>query len=232
MQKNFWIALTAAVILMVGLFAATGGDKGESAYTEYDPAVVQLTDQITGLDTIPATQEELDAVMAEKPAVLIEYGDFQCPACRDFAPTMAQLKVDFGDQLVTVFRHFPLTTIHGDAMAAHRASVAAANQGLFWEMHDALYLDQGAWVGASNVPGALETIAVGLGVDAELYKTDVDSQDTFDRINVDIVSSRPFSVDSTPTTFFNGEELKFEPGTIPYNTLTDLINTALGTEAS
>jgi len=77
--------------------------------------------------------------------VLIEYSDFQCPACRAYIPIITSLIEQFPDDLVVVYRHFPLQSVHANARAAAEASEAAAKQGKFWEFHDILFDKQTEW---------------------------------------------------------------------------------------
>src|SRR3989338_11332798 len=70
-------------------------------------------------------------------AVLVEYGDFQCPACRSYQPVVNQLMNEFGDRIEMAYRHFPLPQ-HRKAKAAAAAAEAAGRQGKFWEMSDML----------------------------------------------------------------------------------------------
>jgi len=223
MQKGFWIILVIVVAGMIGLFALTGSSNEDSEFADYDPSNVQLTDHISGIDDVPATQTELDTIIAEQKAVIVEYADFQCPACRQFFPVLDELKKTYENDLVVIFRHFPLTSIHGDAMAAHRAAEAAANQGAFWEMHDLLYLRQETWVGSGNVPSILETYAGELELNLDQFIEDVAASETFNRINLDVSSAQPWSVNSTPTIFFNGEEVDSPT----YETLAGLVDSAL-----
>lgn len=77
------------------------------------------------------------------PCVLIEFGDYQCPPCRllyDSLQNFAPLKQG---KVALVFRHYPLTEIHPDALNAARAAEAAREQGAFWPMHDLLYAHYG-----------------------------------------------------------------------------------------
>ena len=72
----------------------------------------------------------------------VEYGDFQCPHCGRAYPLVKELKYTFKDSMKVVFRHFPLTRVHPQAMAAAVAAEAAALQNKFWEMHDMLFDNQ------------------------------------------------------------------------------------------
>lgn len=75
----------------------------------------------------------------EADLVIVEYGHYQCPYCGDAYPLLKELMSQFGSQIKFVFRNFPLSEIHQYARPAALAAGAAALQGKFWEMHDAIY---------------------------------------------------------------------------------------------
>ncbi len=80
---------------------------------------------------------------ADAKVTIIEYGDYQCPACGTAAPVMREVSHQYKDKGVSmIFRNFPLTTIHPNALAAASAAEAAGLQNKFWEMHDKLYATQ------------------------------------------------------------------------------------------
>ncbi len=83
---------------------------------------------------------EADHVLGPEsaPATLIEYGDYECPHCRQLHPIIQQL-MKRAEGLRCVYRHFPLTKVHPHAARAAEASEAAAAQGRFWQMHNALF---------------------------------------------------------------------------------------------
>ena len=81
----------------------------------------------------------------EARAVVVEYSDFQCPACAAYEPVVDRMLEELGDQVVLVYRHYPLTSIHNNAQLAAQAAEAAGLQGKFWEMHDQLFLQQTVW---------------------------------------------------------------------------------------
>ena len=70
---------------------------------------------------------------------LIEYADFQCPACGLYYPWVKDLKKEFDGKIKFAFRHFPLRSIHQNADPASQAAEAAGLQGKFWEMHDQIF---------------------------------------------------------------------------------------------
>jgi protein-disulfide isomerase len=74
--------------------------------------------------------------------VLVEFSDFQCPYCAEANKTLKQLLARHQDELTLVYKHFPLTAIHAQALPAAKAAWAANQQGKFWEYHDALFANQ------------------------------------------------------------------------------------------
>ena len=79
---------------------------------------------------------------ADAPVTLVEYGDFECPHCRAAHLLLEEIKPDFAGRVKLVFRNFPLAESHPHAQRAAEAAEAAAAQGKFWEMHDALFAHQ------------------------------------------------------------------------------------------
>ena len=80
---------------------------------------------------------------ADAPYELVMYGDFECPYCAAAQSILARVRSRLGDELRFAFRHLPLESVHPHARHAAEASEAAAAQGAFWEMHDALYAARG-----------------------------------------------------------------------------------------
>src|SRR5687767_7573334 len=74
-----------------------------------------------------------------KGVTLVEYGDYQCPACKAYHPIVKALAEKYKADIHFQFRNFPLKAIHQNALAGSRAAEAADKQGKFWEMHNALY---------------------------------------------------------------------------------------------
>src|ERR1700761_1081630 len=75
---------------------------------------------------------------------LVEYGDYECPACGELFVVLRELHKDLGDELRLAFRHYPRSGIHPHAQQASEAAEAAGTQGRFWEMHDLLFENQRA----------------------------------------------------------------------------------------
>jgi protein-disulfide isomerase len=141
---------------------------------------------------------------------MIEYGDFECPACKAAYPNVKTVTDQFKDQLTFVFRNNPLTTIHPNARAGAAAAEAAGLQGKYWEMHDALYENQDDWGNSSA--DQRTTYFVGyarqVGVkDIDKFKTDMSSNQVDTKINFDLALGKKVPVTGTPTILINGKAI-------------------------
>ncbi len=138
---------------------------------------------------------------------LVEFGDLQCPACGAYEPIVRQITADNASALKVVFKHFPLTQIHPNALLAAKASEAASNQGKFWEMHDMLYDKQKEWAGTLAARDAFITYAGTLGLDIEKFKQDLNSKEVEDKIIAEYKEGTLLGVQGTPTFFVNGKKI-------------------------
>jgi protein-disulfide isomerase len=137
---------------------------------------------------------------------LIEYGDFECPACSTYSELVNRVSGDYPNDLRVVFRHFPLP-MHANAIPAAKSAEAAGIQGKFWEMHDLLYAKQSDWTGGGNPKDKFVAYAKSLGLDENKFKADFDSKEIEARINSDESEALRLKIDSTPTFFLNGKKL-------------------------
>ena len=139
--------------------------------------------------------------------VLVEYADFQCPACGLYYPLVKQLKSESGDKMEVVFKHFPLKSIHKNADLASRASEAALIQGKFWEMHDILFEKQNEWSNSGQARSLFTAYAVSLGMNQQKFVDDIDSDSVKERVNSDYQEGVGLRVNGTPTLFLNGKKI-------------------------
>lgn len=145
----------------------------------------------------------------ESPIILVEYGDFQCPACAAYHPMIDQLVKQRGNDFRFVYRHFPLKSIHPNADGASRASEAAGMQGKFWEMYDIIYQRQTSWsnLGRGTVEETFIGYAKELGLNEEQFKKDMASDAVKDKVDNQLKDGTASGVSSTPTLFLNGEKI-------------------------
>ena len=144
--------------------------------------------------------------------VLIEYGDFQCPACSTMSPKLKALSEEYGDKIAVVFRNFPLSG-RPNSLSAAAAAEAAGLQGKYWEMHDLLYEKQTEW-GSANATERTEfykKYAKEVGVkDEEKFIADMKSANISKKISYDKALGTAAKITGTPSLFLNGEELTNE----------------------
>ena len=150
----------------------------------------------------PLSITEHDHVRGRREAqvVLIEYGDFQCPYCARAHAALAALQRQHGERLALAFRHLPLNDLHPLAQAAAEAAEAAGAQDRFWEMHDALFENQGM-LGADTLPA----LAASLGLDAQRFADDIEAGRPRARVEDDVREAHGHGARGTPTFFINGE---------------------------
>lgn len=218
MTKGRWIAFAAICVLIFG--ALIYNTKSQEVKVEsVDPAKVitdnkPLPDHVFGTDS--------------KKVVLIEYGDFQCPGCGSLYPSLKPLKEHYKEQLTFVFRDFPLTTIHPNALAAASAAEAAGLQSKFWEMHDTLYENQSEW---SNLDSSKRTdqfvlYATRLGLDTAKFKKDLNDKRISQKIKRDQALGKKIGASATPTLMLNGKTLtqdKWQTPAVFEDTIRDAI---------
>lgn len=133
------------------------------------------------------------------PAVLVEYGDYQCPFCGQAYPVVKEIQRRLGDRLCYVFRHFPVTQAHPFAMQAAEAAEAASAQGKFWEMHDLLYRHQQALDLES-----LKRYAGAVNLDTGRFERELESHAYVARIKEDFMGGVRSGVNGTPAFYING----------------------------
>jgi len=132
-------------------------------------------------------------------AVLVQYGDFQCPICAQAYPAVKLLLSRFSHRLRFVFRHFPLRDAHPNAQAAAEAAEAAGAQSKFWPMHDLLFEHQ-----AHLAVESLRDYAAQLELDLVRFDFELADQVYRQRVNEHIDSGRRSGVRSMPAFFLDG----------------------------
>lgn len=94
--------------------------------------------------TQPVTERDQVQGLLSAAIILVQYGDYQCPHCKEAHAVIKQVQQQLGSELCFVFRHFPLTQIHPQAQQAAEVAEVASDQGMFWQMHEMLFAHQQA----------------------------------------------------------------------------------------
>lgn len=150
--------------------------------------------------TIPIGKEDHVQGPAQAPVTLLEYGDYECAYCGAAYPMVKAITKRLGPKLRFAFRNMPLNEMHPNAELAAEAAEAAAAQGKFWEMHDALYEHQ-----SELGPNLVRTLVRQLQLDTQRFEDDLAARRFREHVRHDFMSGVRSGVAGTPTFFINGE---------------------------
>jgi protein-disulfide isomerase len=188
-ESKFFLSVGAITIAIIiaGLFIFS---KPQTATTTQGPTLTK--EQLITSNT--PTKGNKDAAH-----YLVEFSDFECPACKAYKPTVDSLTSKYQDKLLFAYRHFPLDQ-HPFSIPAAQTAVAAQKQNKFWEMYDLLFANQETF---SN--DAFPKFAKDLSLNEDQFKKDFDAAKDF------VLAERSFglsiNIDSTPTFFLDGKKL-------------------------
>jgi predicted DsbA family dithiol-disulfide isomerase len=143
----------------------------------------------------------------DAPVTIVEFGDFQCPFCREAEGSLRAVMSKYPGQVRLVFRNLPLANLHPNATAAAVAGVCAEHQGMFWQMHDAMYQDQSALT-----ESALKDTAQRLGLKMDGFSACLADPGTKQELETDREAADELNVTGTPYFFINGRPLN---GSVP-----------------
>ncbi|MGI8419890.1 MAG: DsbA family protein [Candidatus Levyibacteriota bacterium] len=202
------------LVLVVGAALIFGGKSTSSASN---------TQPVKNTQALFRKDSHIIRGTAKNAVTLVEFGDFQCPACGTAYPTIEQLRATYKGQLTFVFRNFPLP-MHPNAKGAAEAAEAAGTQGKFFEMYNLLYSNQGKWGETNNAMDYYMQYAKELKLDTDKFKSDVASSKYAAKIQQDIDDGNALNVQATPTFFINGV---MQEGGLSYNDFKAKIDDAL-----
>ena len=149
--------------------------------------------------TVPVNEHDHWQGSWNASVTLVEYGDYECPYCAEAEPIVKHLQEALGGKLLFVYRNFPLVEDHPQAQLAAEAAEAAGAQGLFWDMHDMLFANQGQ-LDAARAKGLART----LELDQLAFEHALREHKHADRIERDVQGGEESHVEGTPTFYING----------------------------
>lgn len=195
--KLLGIILLATMVLIFGAVFFLGKNSGSPKNT-LDSAQLQIDyskGQKIGTDSAKIT--------------LVEFSDFQCPACAAAEPIVKNLRLAGSVQLI--YRHFPLPQ-HTYAKKTAYLSEVAAGEGKFWEMHDKIFETQSQWsvMSESDTTSFFLSLAKELGLNEDKVKEALDGNIFKSKVDEDQFEGRRLGVNSTPTFFLNGRKLNLQ----------------------
>ena len=197
MKKNgknlLWTGL-AIIVVLSGGFLLWNASQNTTTKTTPDPKLLTNSSSHT---TAQGTRIY--------PVTLVEFGDYQCPAC-GVAEIYVEKILAEDAKVKLVFRNFPLTSIHKNALLAAEAAEAAGDQNKFWEMHNAIYVNQALWSDSDQAMDIFVNIAQKLNLDVAKFTADVKANKFADIIKKDQADGEALGVNHTPTFYINGKE--------------------------
>jgi len=187
----FWISfLVVLALILWGLVVAMNKAPKGDGVNLGAPAVVTAEDHIIG--------------PAEAPVTIIEYSDFECPACQMYYYVLERLVGSSTVPVRLVYRHFPLLQ-HKNAIPASLASEAAARQGKFWEMYRLIFENASDWVELGDATSIFQGYARDIGLDLAIYEKDLTDPALLARVKRDLNEGTAIGINATPTFFLNGK---------------------------
>lgn len=158
------------------------------------------------------------------PVEIIEYADYQCPACQAFEmvefPYVRERLIQTG-RVRWIYRDFPLDQPHRWARLAAHSAACASDQDKFWEQHEAIYRTQADWSASSSAGGIFRSLAQGVGLDMGAYDDCMKSLKYAGRIQASAEEGLRMGINSTPSIIVGG---RIYAGVQPYDRLKALVD--------
>ena len=184
-KRRTWIAIgiLTAIILIGYLVSRIPGIR--STYGEGDPVKGNLQAKVR----------------------IVEYSDFQCPACQYAQGALKQVVEEYGETVQIIFNDFPLVTNHPNALPAAEAAQCAYSQQKFWEYHDLLYEGQNIWAETTDPQPHFLDYARITGLNIEQFTMCIENRETQKAVRTDMKEGEALRIRSTPTFFINDTRL-------------------------
>ncbi len=202
----YWAGFIIIIVLVIwGMIAA-----GQKASRE--SVALPLPDKITSDDWTRGN--------ASSTVTLVEYSDFQCPACYSYFPMVEKLFKESSTTILMVYRHFPLPQ-HANAIPASKASEAAGKQGKFWEMYNIIFTNHDLWENSTDAKTIFTEYAKKLGLDMTKFASDYALKEIEDKITTSVKAGSKAGINSTPTFYLNGKKIKNPSDYVEFKKLID-----------
>ncbi|MBU0732315.1 DsbA family protein [Patescibacteria group bacterium] len=220
-RKSFWVS-SWGIIILICVFLILSGlvafgitvwqykekiEAGEMI-TEFENTNAEFanTNEIDPGRIYPGRDNNPFLGPEDSPVEVIFFEDFECPICKQLFPVKKAIIDEYDDRVVFVFRHFPLESIHDNAMNAALAAECANEQGGFWPMHDKLFQNQ------ENLSETdLKIYAQQIGLNDTQFEVCFDTRKYDEEIQKDLKEGVLHQVGGTPTFFVNGEKFEGVP---------------------
>lgn len=196
-KYSMWAGVVAVIVLVIGGLILLVSSPTKTASVAANVA--------------PVSEKDITKGNKDSKVTLIEYSDFQCPACAAYHPLVTQILEEYKDKILFVYRVFPLTNIHPNAKISAQAAYAAHKQGKFFEMSDLLFSNQKDWEKEGDPRGIFMDYARKLKLDAKKFQDDMSSTEAKKFVEDSENQALSEGMNQTPTFIVNGNKIS-NPG--------------------
>lgn len=197
-----WTIVIISAIVIVGFLAWLVNNAPErESLLDDTPDTINVIDETDNVKGASAENAKI---------TIVEYSDFECPACASYFPILKQLVETYANDVRFVYRHLPLQHIHPNATLAARYAEAAGKQGQFFEMHDLIFENQGTWRGTQTrvAERTFKELAESLGLNIEQLEADANSDAIREKIEAHRIDAIGAGAAATPTFYVDGEQIE------------------------
>ncbi len=182
-----------------GTETATNGEVVSGSAMPYDPLITQVPSGIDGSDSTPRPLTTDPQRGAASPTVtIVEFGDFECEACKRMSPIIEQIVQEYPNDVLHVWKDFPIPRLHENSETAAMAARCAQDQDSFWAYHDLLFFDQDQFILNPWV-----SIAEDIGLDTETFSECVSGTSKKQLVVQGYYIAKTLQIDSAPSYFIN-----------------------------
>jgi protein-disulfide isomerase len=221
---GFWGFFVIIIALIVWGLVAANGKSSSSSPSGTAPTALPA----------PITASDWSIGSSSAPVTIVEYADFECPACQDYAPILKQLIADENakgaNRIFFVYRYFPLPQ-HPNAIISAKAAQSAGVQDQFWTMHDMLFANYTDWENLSDPTSVFLGYAAKIGISTTTFLADLTSPAVGKVVSDAYQADTAAGLNYTPTIFINGTRID-NPNANIYAGLKALVDAAAGGAAS
>lgn len=220
-NKTFLIVGIVTLVIFVGgvfLFSGAGNSSTSTKVVNSSLLVPQnaiVTSGFANGNYLPASPSAS--------VTLVEFGDYECPACALYSPLTKQILTDFAGKISYIFRNYPLPQ-HKNASISSYAVEAAGLQGKYWEMHEKMYATQGDWSNLSDPTLIFVGYAQGFGLNVDQFTADLKLPAIINKVKSDFNDGNTIGITETPTFYLNGKKITLSGS---YDQLKSFIESAL-----
>jgi protein-disulfide isomerase len=192
-KYSIWAGVVGVIVLVIaGLVMLVNAPSSPSTQTA---------------NVAPVSEKDITNGESKAKVTLIEYSDFQCPACAAYHPVVTQLLTEYKGKIFFVYRMFPLTNIHPNAKISAQAAYAAYKQNKFFEISDLLFNNQKDWQAQPDPRGIFMDYAKTLKLDAKKFQDDMNSNEAKKYVEDSGNQATSEGINSTPTFIVNGAKI-------------------------